>query len=174
MTISSLAVFCRRWWAPPRRIGAHRKAGHGEPPAPRSGWIKAFIDVGFCRRMRRSAAEFRMVRSGFCLPGRLPGRARLCRMSHRSCVTVGGVVGRNLQSLGGGGSLQHRILRDLSIFFLGLPVLRPRSQTNVSITPAFYGGHKTLILLLRKLPNHDIQIGFRHLIFSPSAIRDSR
>jgi hypothetical protein len=31
--------------------------------------------------------------------------------------------------------------------------------------PAFGGRHDVLVLLLRKLPNYDIQIGVRHRLF---------
>src|ERR1700686_3596230 len=103
--------------------------------------------------------------SGFCLLDRFWSGLGLCRMSHGSGVTVRGVIGGNLQPLGGGSSLQHDILRDLLVSFLGLLVLRLGGKTDVSIAPIFNGGHETFILLLRKLPNYDIQIGFRHLLF---------
>jgi hypothetical protein len=86
-------------------------------------------------------------------------------LSHGPGVAVGGVIGRNLQPLGGGSPLQHDILRDLPVSFLGLLVLRLGRKTDVSIAPTFGGGHETFILLLRKLPNYDIQIGFRHFRF---------
>jgi hypothetical protein len=86
-------------------------------------------------------------------------------MSHGSGVTVRGVIGGNLQPLGGGRSLQHDILRDLLVSFLGFLILRLGGKTDVSIAPAFNGGHETFILLLRKLPNYDFQIGFRHFPF---------
>src|SRR6266851_3047386 len=63
-------------------------------------------------------ANTRMAGSGFCLLDRLFGRLGLCRVSHRPGVAVRGVIGGNLQPLGGGGSLQHDVLRNLSIFSL--------------------------------------------------------
>src|SRR5207253_7503225 len=92
----------------------------------------------------------RMVRSGLCLLDRLFGGLGLCRISHGPSVTFCGVIGRNLQSLGGGSSMQHGIFGDLLISFLGLPILRLGSETDISITPTFCGGHETFILLLRK------------------------
>jgi hypothetical protein len=89
----------------------------------------------------------------------------LCRISHGPSVTVCGVIGRNLQPLGGGSSLQHSIFGNLLISFLGLPILRLGSETDISITPTFCGGHETFILLLRKVPNYDIQIGVCHCLF---------
>src|SRR5882672_3203944 len=106
-----------------------------------------------------------MIGSGFCLLDRLFGGLSLGRVSHRSRVAVRGVIGGNLQPLGGGGSLQHDILRNLSIFFLGLLVLCLGGEADISVAPTFNGGHEALILLLRKLPDYDIQIGFRHFLF---------
>src|ERR1700681_3315197 len=104
----------------------------------------------------------RMIGSGFCLFDRLFGGLGLCRISHRPGVAVRGVIGGTLQPLGGGGSLQHDILRNLSICFLGLLVLCLGAEADISVAPTLNGGHETLILLLRKLPDYDIQIGFRH------------
>jgi hypothetical protein len=109
--------------------------------------------------------------SGFCLFDRLFGGARLCRISHRPGVTICGVIGGNLQPLGGGGALQHDIFGDLPVFFPGLLILRLGSETDVSITPAFCGDHETFILLFRKVPNYDIQIGVRHRLFPQMPIR---
>jgi hypothetical protein len=67
-----------------------------------------------------------------------------------------------LQPLGGGNSLQHSSFGDLLISFLGLPILGFGSETDISITPTFRGGHETFILLFGKVPNYDIQIGVRH------------
>src|SRR5258707_11736015 len=113
----------------------------------------------------RTASATRAVGSAFFLLDRLLGRLGLGRVSHRSRVAVRGVIGGNLQPLGGGGSLQHDILRSLSIFFLGVLVLCLGGEADISVAPAFDGGHETLILLLRKLPDYDIQIGFRHFFF---------
>src|SRR3984893_3122768 len=82
----------------------------------------------------------RIVISGLCPLDRLFGGVGLCRISHGSSVTVCGVIGRNLQPLGGGSSLQHGIFGDLLISFLGLPILGFGSETDVSITPTFCGG----------------------------------
>jgi len=101
----------------------------------------------------------------FCLLDPLFGGAGLFRISHGPGVTVGGVIGRNLQPLGGGSALQHGSFGDLLISFLRLPILRLGRETDVSITPTFCGGHETFILLLRKVPNYDIQIGVRHRLF---------
>jgi hypothetical protein len=101
----------------------------------------------------------------FCLLDHLFGGEGLCRNSHRPGVAVGGVIGRNLQPLGGRSALQHGRFGDLLIFLLCLPILRLGSETDVSITPTFCGGHETFILLLRKVPNYDIQIGVRHRLF---------
>jgi hypothetical protein len=113
----------------------------------------------------------------FCLLDHLFGRAGLRRISHGPGVTVGGVIGRNLQPLGSGSALQHGCFGDLLISFLGLPVFRLGRETDVSITPAFCGCHETFILLLRKVPNYDIQIGVRHRLFpqmpSEHSIRSS-
>jgi hypothetical protein len=101
----------------------------------------------------------------FCLLDRLFGGDGLRRISHGPGVTVGGVIGRNLQPLGGGSALQHGCFGDLLISFLGIPVFRLGCEIDVSITPAFCGGHETFILLFRKVPNYDIQIGVRHRLF---------
>jgi hypothetical protein len=61
--------------------------------------------------------------------------------------------------------MQHGIFRDLLVSLLGLLIFRLGSEAEVSITPAFCSGHETFILLLRKEPNYDIQIGVRHLKF---------
>src|SRR6202048_3250312 len=96
----------------------------------------------------RNPIIWRLVRSGFCLFGRLLSGLGLRRNSHGPGITVCGVISGNLQPLGGGGSLQHSILRDLFISFLGLFILRLGSETDVSVAPTFSSGHKTLILLL--------------------------
>src|SRR5258706_2714899 len=95
----------------------------------------------------------------------------LCRIPHGSCVTVGGVIGRNLQPLCGGGSLQQGTFRDLLKSFFGLPIFRLGGKAEVSITPTFCSGHESSILLLRKVSNYDIQIRIRHVHFPtcPSA-----
>src|SRR6266571_2617873 len=113
----------------------------------------------------RNDGKYDAVGSGFCLFDRLFGRLGLCRVSHRPGVAVRGVIGGNLQPLGGGGSLQHDVVRNLSIFFLGVLVLCLGGEADISVAPTFNGGHETFILLLRKLPDYDIQIGFRHSLF---------
>jgi hypothetical protein len=76
-----------------------------------------------------------------------------------------GVIGRDLQPFGGGRSLQHRIFRDLLVPCLGFTILGFGSKANVVVTPLFSGRYQAFILLLRNLPDHDIQIGFRHCSF---------
>src|SRR6266702_6193667 len=114
---------------------------------------------------RKRIQVTRRAGSGFCLFDRLFGRLGLRRVSHRPGVAVRGVIGGNLQPFGGGGSLQHDVLRNLSIFFLGVLVLCLGGEADISVAPTFNGGHETFILLLRKLPDYDIQIGFRHFLF---------
>src|SRR5216684_2261656 len=126
-------------------------------------FVKFSAVSGKVRRKRIQAT--RMVGSGLCLLDRLFGRLGLCRVSHRPGVAVRGVIGGNLQPLGGGGSLQHDVLRNLSIFFLGVLVLCLGGEADIPVAPTFNGGHETFILLLRKLPDYDIQIGFRHFLF---------
>src|SRR5258708_12282933 len=120
-----------------------------------------------CQQFDQHASRSCRPRSGFCLLDRLLSGLSLCRLSHGPGVAVGGVIGRNLQSLGGGSSLQHDVLRDLLVSFLGLLILRLGGKADVSIAPAFGGGHETFVLLLRKLPNYDIQLGFPHFLFPP-------
>src|SRR6266550_1716497 len=117
------------------------------------------------RAFAMTANTTRMMGSGFCLFDRLFGRLGLCRVSHRPGVAVRGVIGGNLQPLGGGGSLQHDVVRNLSIFFLGVLVPCLGGEADISVAQTFNGGHETFILLLRKLPDYDIQIGFRHFLF---------
>jgi hypothetical protein len=95
---------------------------------------------------------------------------RLCRISHGSCVTVGGVIGRNLQPLCGGSCLQHGTFRGLLKSFFGFPVFRLGGKAEVPITPTFCSGHESFILLLRKVSNYDIQIGVRHFSFPHAPI----
>jgi hypothetical protein len=118
-----------------------------------------------------SAAWADGVGSGTCLLDRLFGSAGLRRISHGPGVTVSGVFGGNLQSLRGGGSLQHGIFRDLPVFFLGFLVLRLGGEADVSITLTFDCGQETLVLLLGKAPNYNVQICVRHSLLSPSEIK---
>jgi hypothetical protein len=103
--------------------------------------------------------------SGLDLLDRLFGGVGLCRVSHGSGVTVRGVIGGSLQPPGGGNSLRHGVFGDLLIFFPGFLILRLGSESVISITPALCGGHERFVLLLRKVPNYDIQIGVRHCLF---------
>jgi hypothetical protein len=103
--------------------------------------------------------------SGLGLLDRLFGGVGLCRVSHGSGVTVRGVIGGSLQPPGGGNSLRHGVFGDLLIFFPGFLILRLGSESVISITPALCGGHERFVLLLRKVPNYDIQIGVRHCLF---------
>jgi hypothetical protein len=138
-----------------------------EQPAPAGRQkTKAWQMEMFCKRRNAELKVMRMASSGLWLLGGLFGGVDLRCISHGPGVTVGGVVGRDLQPLGGGSSLQHDILRDLLISFLGLLIFRLGSETDVSITPTFCSGHETPVLLLRKVPNYGIQIGVRHGLFS--------
>jgi len=118
-----------------------------------------------------SAASADGVRSSTRLLGRLFGGAGLRRISHGPGITVSGVFGGNLQPLGGGSSLQHRIFRDLPVFFLGCLILRLGGEADVSIALTFDGGQETFVLLLGKAPNYNVQICVRHSLLSPSEIR---
>src|SRR5665647_2664162 len=126
------------------------------------------------------APDFLIRRSGFFLLGRflarlldrlfggllarLPGGEVGRGVSHRSGVAVGGVVGGNLTTLGGKARLLHGILGDLLVAILRLPVLGLGGEAGKAIAPAFRGGHQALVLLFGKLPNNDVQIGFRHFL----------
>src|SRR6186997_511348 len=127
------------------------------------------------RSCLRSIRYLEVIFSSLVFPGSLLDRLRnrlfdrrrgLGRMAHRSRVAVGGVVGGNLQPAGRGRGLLHGVLRDQLESGLGLAVLRLGSETCISVAPAFGGRHQGLELLLRKLPDYDIQIGVRHSLFS--------
>src|ERR1700675_992180 len=113
-----------------------RGVGTSGPQAPRRRWPQQI-----CQLFDQHAFRSCRPGSGFCLLDRLWSGLDLCCLSHGPGVTVGGVIGRNLQPLGGGSSLQHDILRDLLVSFLGLLILRLGGKTDVSIAPTFSGGH---------------------------------
>ncbi len=96
----------------------------------------------------RNDGKYDAAGSGFCLFDRLFGRLGLCRVSHRPGVAVRGVIGGNLQPLGGGGSLQHDVVRNLSIFFLGVLVVSLSFALAARLT---YRSRRRLTAVMRPL-----------------------
>src|SRR4051794_6276593 len=87
---------------------------------------------------------------------------------HRPRVAVGDVVGGHLQALGGGNGLLHGGLGHHLEAVAGLLALGLGRKAVESITPLLGAGHQARMQLSGQLPDHDIQVGVRHVVLSSS------
>src|SRR4051794_40026516 len=87
---------------------------------------------------------------------------------HRPRVAVGDVVGGHLQALGGGDGLLHGGFGHHLEAVAGLLALGLGRKPFESIPPLLGAGHQARMQLSGQLPDHDIQVGVRHVVLSSS------
>src|SRR5438270_529881 len=87
---------------------------------------------------------------------------------HRPRVAVGDVVGGHLQALGGGNGLLHGGLGHHLEAVAGLLALGLGRKAVESVPPLLGAGHQARMQLSGQLPDHDIQVGFSHVVLSSS------
>ena len=135
------------------------------PPSPargegrKQGAYFAFLALAFLRLLHRLLLRLLL---------HLRRDRRAGGEAHRAGVAVGDVVGGHLEALGGGGGLLHRGLGHHLEAVAGLLALGLGRKAVEAIPPLLGAGQKARMQLSGQLPDHDIQVGVRHVVLSSS------